>query len=157
MEETWNMEDESRSSDRTHSEDNEDSSSGYDTLVYPLIQMGPFGITHDENITLKLFRSASQGDEILLASGYFNLTNHYMNVILQESYAKYGILMASPEVHHQFNVCTSLKISFNIDNVVLKRSKESMIVFVLTFAVIMLSYILSADTDILCCHELSLC
>ncbi|XP_046352189.2 CDP-diacylglycerol--glycerol-3-phosphate 3-phosphatidyltransferase, mitochondrial-like isoform X1 [Haliotis rufescens] len=102
MEETWNMEDESRSSDRTHSEDDEDSSSGYDTLVYPLIQMGPFGITHDENITLKLFRSASQGDEILLASGYFNLTDHYMNVILQESYAKYGILMASPEVNGFF-------------------------------------------------------
>ncbi|XP_046579098.1 CDP-diacylglycerol--glycerol-3-phosphate 3-phosphatidyltransferase, mitochondrial-like isoform X1 [Haliotis rubra] len=99
MEDSWNMEAEN---DSTHCEEDGDSTSGYDTLVYPLIQMGPLGITHDENITLNLFRSAAPGDEILLASGYFNLTDHYMNVILQESHAKYGILMASPEVNGFF-------------------------------------------------------
>lgn len=69
-----------------------------DTWVYPLVQMGQLGITVDEYVTRGLLHSAESGDEILLASGYFNLTDHYMQVILMESQAKYNILMASPEV-----------------------------------------------------------
>jgi hypothetical protein len=69
-----------------------------DTWLYPLVQMGPFGVFNDEYATLQLMRDASQHDEILLASGYFNLTDHYLEVILQESLAKYRLLMASPEV-----------------------------------------------------------
>ena len=60
--------------------------------------MGPFGITHDEQALLNLLRTSEPRDNILLASGYFNLTDHYMSVILQESLAKYSILMASPQV-----------------------------------------------------------
>jgi hypothetical protein len=78
-----------------------------DTWVYPLVQMGPFGVFNDEYATLQLMRDASQHDEILLASGYFNLTDHYLEVILQESLAKYRLLMASPEVRiekHIFNI-----------------------------------------------------
>ncbi|XP_050391449.1 CDP-diacylglycerol--glycerol-3-phosphate 3-phosphatidyltransferase, mitochondrial [Patella vulgata] len=71
----------------------------HDTWVYPLIQMGPFGIIFDEYATLSLLREAAVGDEILLASGYFNLTDHYLRVILQQSFARYKILMASPEVN----------------------------------------------------------
>jgi CDP-diacylglycerol--glycerol-3-phosphate 3-phosphatidyltransferase len=60
--------------------------------------MGPFGIVDDEVATKAIFRTAEKGEEILLASGYFNLTDYYIQVILQESQAKYNILMASPEV-----------------------------------------------------------
>ncbi|PVD39134.1 hypothetical protein C0Q70_01762 [Pomacea canaliculata] len=70
-----------------------------DTWVYPLVQMGPIGVLHDEQVTLQLLRESSKDDEILLASGYFNLTDHYMEVILQESLARYRLLMASPEVN----------------------------------------------------------
>lgn len=70
-----------------------------DTWVYPLVQMGPFCVFYDEYATLHLLREASKHDEILLASGYFNLTDHYLEVILQESHAKYKLLMASPEVN----------------------------------------------------------
>lgn len=70
-----------------------------DTLVYPLIQMGPFGIFDDEEVTKQLLRSASRDDEILLASGYFNLTDHYLRLILEKSFAKFKMLMASPEVN----------------------------------------------------------
>lgn len=69
-----------------------------DTWVYPLVQMGPLFVMNDETVTLELLRNASREDEILLASGYFNLTDHYMEVILQESLAKYRLLMAAPEV-----------------------------------------------------------
>lgn len=70
-----------------------------DTVIYPLIQMGPFGITHDEQALLTLLRTSEPRDNILLASGYFNLTDHYMSVILSESLAKYSILMASPQAN----------------------------------------------------------
>ncbi|KAK3760716.1 hypothetical protein RRG08_010687 [Elysia crispata] len=70
-----------------------------DTVVYPLVQMGPFGITHDEQALLTLLRTSERRDNILLASGYFNLTDHYMSVILSESHAKHSILMASPQAN----------------------------------------------------------
>ena len=60
--------------------------------------MGPFRVEYDELATLQLLKDADKLDEILLASGYFNLTDHYMHVILQQSLAKYRLLMASPEV-----------------------------------------------------------
>ncbi|GFR58042.1 CDP-diacylglycerol--glycerol-3-phosphate 3-phosphatidyltransferase [Elysia marginata] len=70
-----------------------------DTVVYPLVQMGPLGITHDEQALLTLLQTSQPMDNILLASGYFNLTEHYMSVILSESLAKYSILMASPQAN----------------------------------------------------------
>ena len=70
----------------------------FDTWVYPLVQMGPLGVLNDEQATLQLLRGATRQDEILLTSGYFNLTDHYLQVILQESLAKYRLLMAAPEV-----------------------------------------------------------
>ncbi|KAL8604484.1 hypothetical protein ACOMHN_015768 [Nucella lapillus] len=73
-----------------------------DTWVYPLVQMGPFGVYNDEDATLRLLREASRCDEVLLASGYFNLTDHYMAVILRESLAKYRLMMAAPEVNGFF-------------------------------------------------------
>ncbi|CAG5135816.1 unnamed protein product [Candidula unifasciata] len=70
-----------------------------DTAVYPLVQMGPFGVTHDEQMLLCLLRSSDAHDHILLASGYFNLTDYYMSVILNQSLAKFSILMASPQAN----------------------------------------------------------
>ena len=69
-----------------------------DTWVFPLLQMGPFGIDREEQATLQLFRKASRHDEILLASGYFNLTEQYMDAISRHSSAKFHLLSAAPEV-----------------------------------------------------------
>ncbi|KAK7475409.1 hypothetical protein BaRGS_00033359 [Batillaria attramentaria] len=80
-------------------EDPSNTAADCDTWVYPLVQMGPMGVINDEHVTLQLLRRPAKDDEILLASGYFNLTDHYMEVILQESLAKYKLLMASPEVN----------------------------------------------------------
>ncbi|GAB1598081.1 CDP-diacylglycerol--glycerol-3-phosphate 3-phosphatidyltransferase, mitochondrial-like isoform X2 [Argonauta hians] len=70
-----------------------------DTFVYPLLQMGPLGIFDDEEITKHLLRSASQEDEILMASGYFNLTDHYLKLMLEKCPSRFKILMASPEAN----------------------------------------------------------
>ncbi|XP_014777063.1 CDP-diacylglycerol--glycerol-3-phosphate 3-phosphatidyltransferase, mitochondrial isoform X1 [Octopus bimaculoides] len=83
----------------SNSNQSDSSDSNEDTFVYPLIQMGPLGILDDEEITKHLLRSATQEDEILLASGYFNLTDHYLKLILEKSCARFKIMMASPEVN----------------------------------------------------------
>lgn len=83
-----------------------------DTAVYPLIQMGPFGVVHDEEAMLCLLRSSKAQENILLASGYFNLTEHYMYVILNESLAKFSILMASPQVKKSIS-CYERKVIFS--------------------------------------------
>jgi len=70
----------------------------YDTWLFPLLQMGPLGVKDDEYVTDKLFHLSDSSDRILLASGYFNLTSRYMNVVINESKAKFEILTASPEV-----------------------------------------------------------
>ncbi|XP_052070712.1 CDP-diacylglycerol--glycerol-3-phosphate 3-phosphatidyltransferase, mitochondrial-like [Mytilus californianus] len=85
----------------TESDSNSDQNK-IDTWIYPLIQMGPFGIVDDEVAMKSIFRTAEKGEEIFLASGYFNLTDHYLQVILQQSQSKYDILMASPEVNGFF-------------------------------------------------------
>ncbi|XP_035218716.1 CDP-diacylglycerol--glycerol-3-phosphate 3-phosphatidyltransferase, mitochondrial-like [Stegodyphus dumicola] len=69
-----------------------------DTFIYPLLQMYTFGIRQDEQAVEKFLRFAEPHSCIKLASGYFNLTNHYMNVILKSSSALYSLLVASPKV-----------------------------------------------------------
>lgn len=73
-----------------------------DTYVYPLLQMALFGIHTEEDFVKQLFRSASEGVKISLATGYFNLTKHYQNIIVQESLANFNLLIASPQVVTMF-------------------------------------------------------
>ncbi|XP_042214342.1 CDP-diacylglycerol--glycerol-3-phosphate 3-phosphatidyltransferase, mitochondrial-like isoform X1 [Homarus americanus] len=70
-----------------------------DTIVFPTLQMGPFSITNDSVITKKLLTTAESNSRIQLASGYFNLTEEYMQCVLQQSQANYGILMAHPRAN----------------------------------------------------------
>jgi len=68
-----------------------------DTLILPLVQVGPIKIQQDEKFTLDFLRTFSQpSDTFYFASGYFNFTPHYMQKIL-ESKALFKILTASPK------------------------------------------------------------
>ncbi|XP_067005767.2 CDP-diacylglycerol--glycerol-3-phosphate 3-phosphatidyltransferase, mitochondrial isoform X2 [Anabrus simplex] len=71
-------------------------SSSADTWIFPLIEMGQLGIHHDSQVTTQLLSSAHPGSLIHLATGYFNLTQEYMNTIIHRSAACYRILMAHP-------------------------------------------------------------
>lgn len=72
-----------------------------DTWIYPLIQMKPFEIQIDEIVTETLLTEAEQGAKIFLTTGYFNLTQAYMDLVLGTQ-AEYQILLASPEVNGFF-------------------------------------------------------
>ena len=70
----------------------------HDTVLFPMIQMGPFGINDDETVTRQLFERTESQDTLYLASGYFNLTSDYMNTIIRDSKGQFEILTASPQV-----------------------------------------------------------
>ncbi|XP_077980531.1 CDP-diacylglycerol--glycerol-3-phosphate 3-phosphatidyltransferase, mitochondrial-like [Glandiceps talaboti] len=70
-----------------------------DTLIFPLIQMGPLGITNDAQATRTLLENAENGTHIQLTSGYFNLTESYLDIILNRSKAEYNMLTADPKTN----------------------------------------------------------
>uniref|UniRef100_A0A2K6FQ28 CDP-diacylglycerol--glycerol-3-phosphate 3-phosphatidyltransferase n=1 Tax=Propithecus coquereli TaxID=379532 RepID=A0A2K6FQ28_PROCO len=72
-----------------------------DTWIYPLIQMNTFEIQIDEIVTETLLTEAERGAKVYLTTGYFNLTQAYMDLVLGTR-AEYQILLASPEVNGFF-------------------------------------------------------
>lgn len=75
-----------------------------DTLVFPLLQMGYYGIRQDEECTEQLLSNLGDGDKLCLASGYFNLPSKYIDAILQGK-GHTDILAASPQVC-QYTECS---------------------------------------------------
>lgn len=69
-----------------------------DTWIFPLVQMGEFGITQDEQVTKKFLATVPEGSIIRLATGYFNLTNEYAKTLLNYCKANISLLMAHPNV-----------------------------------------------------------
>lgn len=63
-----------------------------------MVEMGQLGIHHDSVVTRKLLSASLENSKLKLASGYFNLTDEYMNTITQSCLANCGILMAHPTV-----------------------------------------------------------
>lgn len=73
-----------------------DKTGSEDTWVYPLIEMGQFNLHHDSIATEKIFTNALPESKLNIATGYFNLTQTYMNALIASCKAKCDILMAHP-------------------------------------------------------------
>lgn len=71
---------------------------GADTWIFPLLEMGQIGIHHDSVVTKKLLQSSVEGSELKLATGYFNLTQDYMDILTSQCLARCSLLMAHPNV-----------------------------------------------------------
>lgn len=69
-----------------------------DTWIFPLIEMGQLGIHHDSCITQKILSSALENSKMKFATGYFNLTENYMDTLTNTCQADCSILMAHPNV-----------------------------------------------------------
>ncbi|RVE44096.1 hypothetical protein evm_011262 [Chilo suppressalis] len=70
-----------------------------DTWVFPLLQMGEFNITQDEQVTHGILSCAPRGSYIRLATGYFNLTEQYASTLLRGCKASISLLMAHPNAN----------------------------------------------------------
>lgn len=82
-----------------HSGSRFDSNADHDTWIFPSLQMGPIGIDHDCRLTRRFLQSGASGAIFKFATGYFNLTKEYQNVMLDESKSTYDIIMAHPEAN----------------------------------------------------------
>lgn len=69
----------------------------FDTAVYPLVQMGCYGIRQDELVTQEILGGLKTDEQLYLASGYFNLPPQYIEAILKGK-GKCSVLAASPQV-----------------------------------------------------------
>lgn len=74
-----------------------------DTWIFPLIEMGQLGIHHDSLITKNLLSGCLKDSKLKLATGYFNLTETYMNTLTNDCEAECNIVMAHPNVTYQKN------------------------------------------------------
>lgn len=94
---------------------------GADTWIFPLVEMGQIGIHHDSVVTRKLLQSSVEGSEFKLATGYFNLTQDYMDILTSQCVAQCSLLMAHPNVsilfynfvyiRHVYGISGALKLT----------------------------------------------
>lgn len=70
-----------------------------DTWVFPLVEMGQLGIHHDSVVTENLLSKAVPDSRINLTTGYFNLTQVYMDTLAATCPANCDILMAHPNAN----------------------------------------------------------
>ena len=70
---------------------------GYDTAVFPLLQMGQYDVRQEEDVTTRLLEGVGRGERLCLASGYFNLPPQYIRALLRAA-GHISILAASPQV-----------------------------------------------------------
>lgn len=70
-----------------------------DTWVFPLLQMAPLGVAQDQKVTERLLADAPQSSRLRLATGYFNLTDRYADVVLGNRRSAFDLLVASPRAN----------------------------------------------------------
>lgn len=70
-----------------------------DTWIFPLIEMGQLGIHHDSLVTKSLLSGCLKDSKLKLATGYFNLTETYMDTLTKNCQAECSILMAHPNAN----------------------------------------------------------
>ena len=69
-----------------------------DTVVYPLLQMGQYGISQDAIVTRRILAQLREEEKLFLTSGYFNLPPEYIQAILS-SKGQCSVLGASPQAN----------------------------------------------------------
>ena len=88
-----------------NNEDEQKSVNESDTWVFPSVQMGNIRIFQDEQLTSKFLDNTGRdpASRIVFGTGYFNLTDEYMNKIINQSKAKFNIICAHPKANSFFN------------------------------------------------------
>jgi hypothetical protein len=72
----------------------------HDTFIFPLLQMSPFEIWHEEEATSFILEHAGPEAHAYLTSPYFNLNPHYVNLLLRGQFPV-EIITAHPEVRRR--------------------------------------------------------
>uniref|UniRef100_A0AC35UIL4 CDP-diacylglycerol--glycerol-3-phosphate 3-phosphatidyltransferase n=1 Tax=Rhabditophanes sp. KR3021 TaxID=114890 RepID=A0AC35UIL4_9BILA len=67
--------------------------------IYPLLQMGTYGINDFDSYLVKMFGQVGTESDLTIASGYFNLTNKYSSILTRITDSKINIITSSPEAN----------------------------------------------------------
>ncbi|XP_044740378.1 CDP-diacylglycerol--glycerol-3-phosphate 3-phosphatidyltransferase, mitochondrial isoform X2 [Chrysoperla carnea] len=70
-----------------------------DSWIFPLVEMGQLNVHNDSIVTKTFFSRAQPNSTIYLATGYFNLTNDYMQTLIDKRSAQCRVLMAHPKAN----------------------------------------------------------
>lgn len=65
--------------------------------------MGQLRIEQDAFVTDRILAESPNKSQLYIATGYFNLTNRYMQRIIYDTHATCRLLMAHPDVRFCFN------------------------------------------------------
>jgi CDP-diacylglycerol---glycerol-3-phosphate 3-phosphatidyltransferase len=70
-----------------------------DTWIFPTLEMGQLNVHHDSLVTRRIMSSAESGSLLNIATGYFNLTQTYMDTLVNDCKANCSIIMAHPNAN----------------------------------------------------------
>lgn len=100
-----------------------------DTWIFPLIQMGQLRIEQDAYVTDRILAEAPNKSQLYIATGYFNLTNRYMQTIIYDSQATCRLLMAHPDVSFCLNSNNWCVCNCFYRRMVFKEQKALLVVY----------------------------
>lgn len=70
-----------------------------DTWIFPTVQIGPSKIDYDRLITKEIFKNTPPDSSLYLTSPYFNFTDEYQQLILENKANNIEIIVASPQAN----------------------------------------------------------
>jgi CDP-diacylglycerol--glycerol-3-phosphate 3-phosphatidyltransferase len=77
----------------------EDDNNDIDTWIFPTLEMGQLNIHHDSIVTQRILSAASDDSTFKITTGYFNLTQKFMDTLVNECSANCDIIMAHPNAN----------------------------------------------------------
>lgn len=84
---------------KCHNEKMRSSNTKIDTWIFPFVEMGQLKVHHDSIVTENLFLKAIPESRINLTTGYFNLTQTYMDRIATKCQSSIDMIMAHPNAN----------------------------------------------------------
>lgn len=74
----------------------ESSPSTHDTWIFPTMEMGQLGIHHDSVVMKRILVNIEEKSRLSMATGYFNLTQNLMDIVVNECKADCSFIMSHP-------------------------------------------------------------
>ncbi|KAI6199767.1 CDP-diacylglycerol--glycerol-3-phosphate 3-phosphatidyltransferase [Aphelenchoides besseyi] len=79
-----------------------DSQQNAETMIFPFLQMKPFGIDQEERVMERLLKNSKDDWNLTFATGYFNFDDKYSDLIIRQSQFPSSIILAAPDANGFF-------------------------------------------------------
>ncbi|KAI6237060.1 CDP-diacylglycerol--glycerol-3-phosphate 3-phosphatidyltransferase [Aphelenchoides besseyi] len=79
-----------------------DTQQNAETMIFPFLQMKPFGIDQEERVMERLLKNSKGEWNLTFATGYFNFDDKYSDLIIRQSRLPSSIMLAAPDANGFF-------------------------------------------------------